>query len=98
VSRPAIALADYGLHSAVKMAVECARASVDHILGLRVRVVAERGFRAWGERPRELILLAIDEVGWTNLVKLSNVGQLAGGDRGNPRVDWCDLANNSEGL
>src|ERR687885_1339910 len=80
--RPAIALADYGLHSAVKMAVACARAGVEHIVGLRLRVVPERSFRAWGERPGELILLALDEEGWTSLVGLTNRGFLAGADRG----------------
>ena len=45
-----IAIADYGLHSAVKAAVTCERAGVQHIDGLRVRVVAERAYRAWGER------------------------------------------------
>jgi hypothetical protein len=40
-----LAVADYGLHSAVKTAVACARAGVEHIPGLRVRVVPERSFR-----------------------------------------------------
>ena len=62
-----LAIADYGLHSAVKTAVACARAGVEHITGLRARVVAERSFRVWNEQPRELILLAIDDVGWTNI-------------------------------
>ena len=64
---PAIALADTNLSSAVKMAVACAREGIEHIVGLRVRVVAERAYRGWGERPGELILLAVDEVGWLNL-------------------------------
>jgi DNA polymerase III alpha subunit len=63
----AIALADTGLHSAVKMAVACAREGVDHLVGLRVRVVSTRAYRAWGEQPGELVLLAQDEVGWLNL-------------------------------
>ena len=96
--RPCLAVADYGLHSAVKTAVACARAGVEHIAGLRVRVVAERSFRAWSEQPRELILLAIDDVGWTNIVQLSNLGQLCGGDWRGPRVDWRDLAEHAEGL
>jgi DNA polymerase III alpha subunit len=78
--RPALALADYGLHSAVKTAEACARAGVEHIVGLRVRLVAQRSFRPWSEQPRELILLAMDDVGWTNMVQLSNIGQLSGGD------------------
>ena len=96
--RPMLAIADYGLHSAVKTAVACARAGVEHITGLRARVVAERSFRVWNEQPRELILLAIDDVGWTNIVQLSNLGQLCGGDWRGPRIDWRDLAEHAEGL
>ena len=95
--RPMLAIADYGLHS-VKTAVACARASAEHITGLRARVVAERSFRVWNEQPRELILLAIDDVGWTNIVQLSNLGQLCGGDWRGPRIDWRDLAEHAEGL
>ena len=96
--RPAIAIADYGLHSAVKTAVACERAGIDHIVGLRVRVVPERAYRAWGERAGELILLAIDEAGWLSLVGLNNRGFLSGADRGRPRVDWRDLEAFSEGV
>ncbi|MBV9601768.1 MAG: PHP domain-containing protein [Chloroflexi bacterium] len=96
--RPVLALADYGLHSAVKAAVACARAGVEHIVGLRARLVAERSFRPWSEQPRELILLAVDDVGWTNMVQLSNIGHLSGGDWRGPRIDWRDLAEHAEGL
>src|SRR5919205_3040836 len=96
--RPALAIADYGLHSAVKTAVACERAGIDHIVGLRVRVVPERAYRAWGERAGELILLAMDESGWLSLVGLANRGFLAGADRGRPRVDWRDLETYREGV
>ena len=68
-----LAIADYGLHSAVKTAVACARAGIEHIAGLRVRVAPERGFRPWSEKPRELVLLAMDDVAWTNLGLTSNI-------------------------
>jgi DNA polymerase III alpha subunit len=45
--RPALAIADYGLHSAVKTAVACQRAGIEHIVGLRVPVVPERGKRTF---------------------------------------------------
>jgi DNA polymerase III alpha subunit len=45
--RPALAIADYGLHSAVKTAVACDRAGVDHLVGLRLRVVPERPKRTF---------------------------------------------------
>src|SRR3954454_5898209 len=53
--RPAIAIADYGLHSAVKTAVACERAGIDHVVGLRVPVVPQRAYRTWNEKPGELI-------------------------------------------
>src|SRR5690349_13404521 len=96
--RPALAIADYGLQLAVKTAVACQRAGIQHLVGLRVRVVPERGFRTCGERVGELILLAIDATGWLSLVGLTNRGFLGGADRGKPRVDWRDLATYSEGV
>ena len=45
--RPAIAIADYGLHSAVKTAMACDREGVDHLVALRVRVVAQRAKRTF---------------------------------------------------
>ena len=43
--RPALAIADYGLHSVVKTAVACDRAGIEQIVALRVRVVPQRTFR-----------------------------------------------------
>jgi len=93
-----LAIVDYGLHSAVKTAVACEHAGVDHIVGFGVRIVPERGYRTWGERAGELILLAMDESGWLSLVGLTNRGFLAGADRGRARVDWRDLKTYSEGV
>ena len=45
--RPAIALADHGLQSAVKMAVACAQAGVEHLCGVRVRLVPEASKRTF---------------------------------------------------
>jgi DNA polymerase-3 subunit alpha len=96
--RPALAIADYGLHSVVKTAVACDRAGIDHIVGLRVRVVPQRAYSMWGERVGELILLAIDESGWLSLVGLTNRGFLSGANRGRPRVDMHDLEDYAEGV
>jgi DNA polymerase III alpha subunit len=46
-ARPALALCDWGLHSAVKMAVACARAGIAHLPGLRLRVVPEASKRTF---------------------------------------------------
>jgi DNA polymerase III subunit alpha len=95
--RPAVALCDWGLHSAVKMAVACARAGVDHLPGLRLRVVPEAAWHPWAEQPRELLLLAGDEQAWLSLVALANKAYLANADFRGPRVDWRDLEEHSAG-
>ncbi|MBV9580421.1 MAG: hypothetical protein JO057_17710 [Chloroflexi bacterium] len=80
-----LALADYALHSTVETAVGCARAGVDHIVALRARAAARSTVESSARPPRGLILLAIDDVGWTNMVQLSNIGQLSGGDWRGPQ-------------
>jgi DNA polymerase III subunit alpha len=89
--RPAIALADYGLQSAVKMAVACAQAGVEHLCGLRLRVVPEASWHPWAEKPCELLLFAGDEEAWLSLIALHNRGHLSGADFRGPRVDVRDL-------
>jgi hypothetical protein len=88
---PAIALADYGLQSTVKMAVAAADAEVDHLCGLRLRVVPESSWHPWAEQPGELVLLAADEEAWLSLVALHNKAHLGGADHRGPRVDLQDL-------
>src|SRR6476469_1974286 len=90
--RPAIALADYGLDSAVKMAVACAQTGVEHLCGLRLRVVPEASWHPWAEQPCELLLYAGDEEAWLSLIALHNRGHLFGADFRGPRVDLQDLA------
>jgi DNA polymerase-3 subunit alpha len=89
--RPAIALADYGLQSAVKMAVVCAKEGVEHLCGLRLRVAPEASWHPWAEQPGELLLLAGDEEAWLSLVALHNRTHLSGADHRGPRVDLQDL-------
>jgi hypothetical protein len=55
----------------------CDREGVDQLVALRVRVVAQRAYRTWGEKTGELILIAMDETGWLSLVGLTNRGFLA---------------------
>src|ERR687883_280043 len=96
-ARPALALCDWGLQSAVKMALACARAGVDHLPGLRLRVVPEASWHPWAEQPRELLLLAGDDEAWLSLVALANRAHLANADFRGPRVDWRDLEEHSAG-
>ena len=70
---------------------------MDHLAGLRLRVVPEASWHPWAERPRELLLLAGDEEAWLSLVALSNRAHLANADFRGPRVDWRDLEEHSAG-
>src|SRR5919202_667603 len=96
-ARPALALCDWGLQSSVKKAGAWARAGVDHLLGIRLRVVPEASWYPWAERPRELLLLAGDEDAWLSIVALANKAHLANADFRGPRVDWRDLEEHSCG-
>ena len=96
-SRPALAICDWGLQSAVKTAVACHRAGVDHLVGLRLRVVPEAAWHPWAEQPRELLLIAGDDEAWLSLVALSNRAHLANADFRGPRVDWRDLEQHCRG-
>src|ERR1700687_5354630 len=96
-TRPALAICDWGLQSAVKTAVACHRAGVDHLLGLRLRVVPEAAWHPWAEQPRELLLIAGDDEAWLALVALSNLAHLSNADFRGPRVDWRDLEQHCRG-
>src|SRR6202171_3975079 len=96
-SRPALAICDWGLQSAVKTAVACHRAGGDHLVGLRLRVVPEAAWHPWAEQPRELLLIAGDDEAWLSLVALSNLAHLSNADFRGPRVDWRDLEHHCRG-
>ena len=55
------------MQSAVKIAVACAQAGVEHLCGLRLRVVPEASWHPWAENPCELLLFAGDEEAWLSL-------------------------------
>jgi DNA polymerase III alpha subunit len=70
---------------------------VDHLLGLRLRLVPEAAWHPWAEQPRELLLIAGDDEAWLALVALSNRAHLANADFRGPRVDWRDLEQHCRG-
>jgi DNA polymerase III alpha subunit len=70
---------------------------VDHLLGLRLRLVPEAAWHPWAEQPRELLLIAGDDEAWLALVALSNLAHLSNADFRGPRVDWRDLEQHCRG-
>ena len=100
---PAVAMTDHGnLYAAVEFYQAAESAGVKPILGCEI-YLAPTSLNDKKETPgrqnsSHLTLLAKDETGWKNLVKLVSVGHLEGEYLGEPRIDRENLAKFSEGI
>src|SRR5213080_2508739 len=93
---PAVALTDHGsLAGAVDLVKAAKGHGVKPILGCEVYVADDR--RAQQKGYAHLTLLAQDNEGYSNLIKLSSLGYLEGYYY-KPRVDWELLDRHSAGL
>ncbi|BDS07509.1 DNA-directed DNA polymerase [Oceaniferula spumae] len=103
LNMPAVAMTDHGnLYAAVEFYQNATRAGVKPILGCEI-YLAPASLYDKVETPgrknsSHLTLLAKNETGWKNLVKLISIGHLDGDYLGEPRVDREQLAKFSEGL
>lgn len=97
----ALALTDNGgLYGAIEFYQECKKQEIKPILGLDVYVAPRTRHDKDGKIDRgstRLILLAQNEQGWKNLLKLSSISYLEGFYY-KPRVDKELLETHSEGL
>ncbi len=97
---PAVALTDHGSLAGIVQFHKAARtAGIKPILGLELYVATDRHSRGGGvkERFAHLTLLARDERGYRNLIKLSTAAYLEGYYY-KPRADWELLTAHAEGL
>src|SRR4051794_28970749 len=93
---PAVALTDHGsLAGAVELFRETGKHGVKPIIGCEVYVADDR--KALRKGYAHLTLLAEDNAGYANLIKLSSLGYLEGYYY-KPRVDWELLERHSQGL
>jgi DNA polymerase-3 subunit alpha len=93
---PAVALTDHGsLAGAVQLVKAAGKHGVKPVIGCEVYVADDRKAQAKGYA--HLTLLAEDNTGYGNLIKLSSLGFLEGYYY-KPRVDWELLGRHSEGL
>jgi DNA polymerase-3 subunit alpha len=93
---PAVGLTDHGsLAGAVALYKETAKHGVKPLLGCEVYVAEDR--KAQQKGYAHLTLLAEDNAGYANLIKLSSLGYLEGYYY-KPRVDWELLSTYSTGL
>src|SRR2546426_955521 len=93
---PAVALTDHGsLAGAVDLVTASKEQGVKPVLGCEVYVADDR--RAQQKGYAHLTLLAQDNEGYSNLIKLSSLGYLEGYYY-KPRVDWELLDRHNSGL
>jgi DNA polymerase-3 subunit alpha len=101
LGQPALGLTDHGvMNGAVDLHKACSKHGIKPIVGLEAYFVDDR--RAAKEQVRyernHITLLAEDDAGFANLVKLTSAGFLEGFSRGKANVDMELLARHSEGV
>src|SRR4051794_5221318 len=93
---PAVSLTDHGsMAGAVQLWQKTRGTGVKPVVGCEVYVADDR--RAHTKGNAHLTLLAADNTGYGNLIKLSSLGSLEGYYY-KPRVDWSLLEEHSSGL
>jgi DNA polymerase III subunit alpha len=98
--QPALGLTDHGvMNGAVELYQACAKHGVKPVIGCEIYLVDDHSARGPGRTERNhLTLLAADDTGYRNLVKLSSAGFLDGLQRGKPSVDLGLIERYSEGV
>ena len=97
--QPALGLTDHGvMNGAVELYKACKKHDVKPILGLEAYFVDDRTVREGKIERNHLTLIAQNDEGFRNLVKLSSAGFLEGLYRGKPGVDMELLARHTEGV
>ncbi|HEX8754449.1 MAG TPA: PHP domain-containing protein, partial [Solirubrobacterales bacterium] len=101
LDQPALGLTDHGvMNGAIDLYKACKKQGIKPIVGLEAYLVDDR--RAIKEQTRyernHLTLLAENDRGFANLVKLTSAGFLEGFSRGKANVDMELLAAHSDGV
>jgi DNA polymerase III subunit alpha len=98
--QPALGLTDHGvMNGAVELYKACSKHGVKPIVGCEIYFVDDHTATGQGKSERNhLTLLAADDAGYRNLVKLSSAGFLEGLNRGKPTVDLAQIERHSEGV
>ncbi len=101
LGQPALGLTDHGvMNGAVDLYKACRKHGIKPVVGLEAYLVDDR--HAIKEQARyernHLTLLAENDTGFANLVKLTSAGFLEGFSRGKANVDMDLLATHAEGV
>jgi len=98
---PALGLTDHGvMNGALEHYKACKKHGINPILGLEAYLVDDRKVAVEGTKVERnhLTLLAENDTGFRNLVKLTSAGFLEGFARGKPNVDFELLDRYSDGV
>jgi DNA polymerase III subunit alpha len=98
--QPALGLTDHGvMNGAVELHKACSDHGIKPIVGCEIYLVDDHKASGPGRVERNhLTLLAANDVGYRNLVKLSSAGFLEGLQRGKPNVDLGQIERHAEGV
>src|SRR5918992_5634105 len=97
--QPALGLTDHGvMNGAVELYKACKKRGIKPLLGFEAYVVDDRHSDAVRYERNHLTLLAGDDEGFRNLVKLTSAGYLDGYRRGRANVDMELLQRHSAGV
>jgi DNA polymerase-3 subunit alpha len=97
--QPALGLTDHGvMNGAVEHYKACSKQGIKPIVGLEAYLVDDRRSEAVRYERNHLTLLARDDEGFRNLVKLSSAGYLEGYRRGKANVDLELLGRYAAGV
>src|SRR4051812_6932693 len=99
LGQPALGLTDHGvMNGALEFYKACRKNGIKPILGFEAYLVDDVADDAIKFERNHLTLLAQNDTGFRNLVKLSSKGFLEGLRRGKPNVDLRLLSEHSEGV
>ncbi len=97
--QPAIGLTDHGvMNGAVELVKAAKRHGIKPVVGLEAYFVDDRTVHEGRVERNHLTLLAENDEGYRNLVKLSSGGFLEGLHRGKPGIDMELLSRHAEGV
>jgi len=95
---PAVAITDHGgLFGAVAFFLECKKAGIKPILGFEAYVAPYSRKDKMSSSYSHLVLIAKNNAGWKNLMRLSSIGYLEG-FHNRPRIDMEVLRQYSDGI
>jgi DNA polymerase-3 subunit alpha len=97
--QPALGLTDHGvMNGAVELYKAAKKHGIKPIVGCEIYLVDDHALRGQRQERNHLTLIAENDEGYRNLVKLSSLGFLEGLSRGKPSVDLAQVQEHAGGV